>query len=882
MTNHQILTTPNLSDVPADTAEALKYYREALLQTRAELKQQFESGTTVNKLVHHRSNVVDAVLINIWNHFIADAQSDIALIAVGGYGRGELHPASDVDLLILLSSDNHQIYQENIEQLLAFIWDIGLDIGHSVRSINECAKEAQQDITIATNLMESRLLAGPQELYDTMCLQTGSDQIWPSRDFFEAKWNEQITRHAKYHDTAYNLEPNVKEGPGSLRDIQMIGWVAKRHFDAETLSELVKHNFLTPQEYDELIQGQSFLWKVRYALHTLTGRREDRLLFDHQKSLATQFEYVDDESDLAVEKFMQEYYRTVTKLSRLNEMLLQLFQEAILYADSATACVPINKRFHICNDFIEARDKNTFKRYPFALLEIFLLLEQNPEIKGVRAATIRLIREHRHLIDEEFRNDLRCTSLFIEILRQPHGITHELRRMNRYGILAAYLPVFAKIVGRMQYDLFHVYTVDDHTLMVLRNLRRFTVPTYTKEFPFCSEVIQRIAKTELLYIAALFHDIAKGRGGDHATLGANDAEQFCKQHGLGKYDTDLVVWLVHNHLIMSDTAQRKDISDPDVVAEFATTVADVSRLDYIYLLTVADIRGTSPKLWNSWKDSLLRSLHGATTQALKSDPNAQPDHKKKSDEHRSGAQQILSKQVSNTEIDTLWRELDDDYFLRHSAEEIAWQTRAICQADSDALPLVIVRDETNSGGTEIFVYAHDTKKLFAIIAAVLEQSGATIVDARIITAHNGFALDTFIVLDTSGKAIQDPKRIHEIESLLQQKLLEKETPSLRVTLRPARQLKHFQQKTRVSFRSDEQNRYTVMDIVTADRPGLLASLGQALMECGIRIQNAKIATFGAHVEDSFFITDINKKPLNSEDERGHLRKAIIDMLDTDE
>ena len=879
MKSHQTLNIPQLTNVPSDTTEALQYYRETLQQTRKELEQQFEDGTAVNTLVLHRSNVVDTVLINIWEHFIGNTQKDIALIAVGGYGRGELHPASDVDLLILLSSDNHQNYQENIEQLLAFIWDIGLDIGHSVRSINECVEEAKQDITVATNLMESRLLSGPQTLYSSMCAQTGPEKIWPSREFFEAKLNEQILRHAKYHDTAYNLEPNVKEGPGSLRDIQMIGWVAKRHFNAETLSELVEHNFLTPEEYQDLIAGQSFLWKVRYALHTLTGRREDRLLFDYQKPLATQFAYEDDESDLAVEKFMQEYYRTVTKLSRLNEMLLQLFQEAILYENSATACQPINKRFHICNDFIEVRDKNTFKRYPFALLEIFLLLEQNPKIKGVRAATIRLIREHRHLIDDAFRNDLRCTSLFIEMLRQPHGITHELRRMNRYGILAAYLPVFAKIVGRMQYDLFHVYTVDDHTLMVLRNLRRFTVPEFAKEFPFCSEVIQRIAKTELLYIAALYHDIAKGRGGDHATLGADDAKQFCRQHGLGKYDTNLVVWLVQNHLIMSDTAQRKDISDPDVVAEFASAVTDESRLDYIYLLTVADIRGTSPALWNNWKDSLLRSLHDATCQALKSDLNKQPDRKKKIDEHRQDARRILTTQISDTAIDVLWNQLDDSYFLRHSAEEIAWQTHSINKVDPAALPLVLVRDETISGGTEIFVYAHDSKKLFAIISAVLEQSGVTIVDARIITTHNGFALDTFIVLDTSGKAIQDPQRIHEIETLLQQKLLEKETPSLRVTHRPARQLKHFQQKTRVSFHSDKQNRYTIMDIVTADRPGLLASLGQALMECGIRIQNAKIATFGAHVEDSFFITGADKKPLRLEADRKRLRETIINMLD---
>ena len=878
LTDMQIFS-PAAFEQALDQAESpLAVYRDTLKAAHEALRERFLQGTPVDDLVHERARVIDALVTHAWRRFFTTPESGSALVAVGGYGRGELHPASDIDLLILIAPDSHDLYREAIEQFLTFMWDLGLEIGHSVRTVEECIENADQDITVITNLMESRLLAGDAALYEAMRTSTAPDRIWPVDEFFSAKMEEQEKRHAKYFDTAYNLEPNVKEGPGGLRDIQNIAWVAMRHFGATDLQDLVRHQFLTQQEYEDLRDGRSFLWKVRFALHILTRRGENRLLFDHQTALAEMFGYESDGGHRAVERFMKDYYRTITELSRLNEMLLQLFQEAILYRDRPVELKPINRRFRICNDFIEVTHDKVFKYYPFALLEIFLHLEQRPRIKGVRAATIRLIRDHRYLVDENFRNDLRCRSLFMEILRQPQGITPELRRMNRYGILAAYFPAFGRIVGQMQFDLFHVYTVDDHILMVLRNVRRFTVPEFARELPFCSELIATIPKLEILYLAALLHDIAKGRGGDHSLLGEEDAVEFCRHHGLGDFDTRLVAWLVRNHLVMSTTAQRKDISDPEVVSEFAETVMDQLHLDYLYLLTVADIRGTNPAIWNGWKDSLLRNLYNSTRALLKRGLQEPVEKSLYVRENQKEALQLLD-DIPADQIQDLWDKLEDAYFLRHSPDEIAWHTRAILNTRDEDLPRIVVREETLRGGTEIFVYAQDQKHLFAITAMALDQMGLNIVDARIITTRSSYTLDTFIVLDSMGNSIHNPERIHEIILNLRQHLLGTRLDAMKITRRAPRQLKHFTIETQVSFSCDRHNRYTIAELITTDRPGLLARVGRAFVECNVRLHNAKIVTFGEKVEDIFFITDQNNRPLEDSGQLERLRATILKYLE---
>ncbi len=860
-------------------AIGVEAFRRALKAGKEALRRNFEAGVPVDKLVTGRAHQVDRILRQAWEQIFSPPGGNIALVAVGGYGRGELHPHSDIDIMILLGDEERDSLRNRIEQFLRFLWDIGLNVGHSVRSLADCVREAEQDITVATNLMEARLLSGSDALFKRMREITGPDHIWPSDRFFEAKWKEQQQRHHKFHDTAYNLEPNVKEGPGGLRDIQMVGWVAKRHFDAETLHELVEQGFLTDSEYRALMDGQNFLWHVRFALHTITDRREDRLLFDYQRALALQFGYQDGEANLAVEQLMQRYYRTIKELGRLNEMLLQLFQEAILYANDPGAPVPIDKRFQARKGFLEVVRTDTFRRYPFALLELFLLMQQHPELKGVRASTIRLIRDHTHLIDEKFRADIRARSLFMEILRQPRGVSHELHRMSRYGVLAAYLPAFGRVVGRMQYDLFHVYTVDEHSLFVVRNLRRFTVARYRDEFPFCSDLIQGIAKPELLYIGGLFHDLGKGRGGDHSELGAEDARQFCLDHGLSRYDAELVAWLVRNHLLMSMTAQRRDTSDPDVINEFAAAVGDRMHLDYLYLLTVADIRATNPELWNSWRDALLLELYSAARYALERGLERPIEQEETIRETQKEARELLGDSgLSAEQIDTLWANPSADYFLYHSPEEIAWHTTAIANARREQLPLVLVRPEMRRGSTPIFVYGPDTGDQFALTTSALELLGLTIVDARIITSSNGYTLDTLMVLEETGEPIENERRIEEIRSVLEKRLREPQRYDTHVSRRQPRKLKHFEIPTRVTFERDPHSPRTVLKVSTADRPGLLSRLAKAFHCCGVKLQTARATTIGAEAEDVFYITDEHNQPLTRHAQFEELRRTIEELL----
>ncbi len=636
---------------------------------------------------------------------------DLALVAVGGYGRGELHPSSDIDIMVLLPKSDSADWQPDIEKFLTFLWDIGLEVGHSVRSIDDCQRESLADISVATTLFEARLLAGPESLFAGMRRALAPDRLWSSQDFFEAKVKEQTERHHRYFDTAYNLEPNVKSSPGGLRDIQTIGWVAKRHFGTDTLDELVAHGFLTREELRKLKAGQSFLWKVRFGLHVLTGRREDRLLFDYQIKLAKMFGYEDASFTLAVEQLMQKYYRTVMDVSLLNEMLLQLFREAILTQSGPP--LPINARFQIRNDYLEVTHPEVFARYPSALLELFVLLQQHPELRGVRAETIRLIGTHVGLIDEEFRQNPRHHRLFMEILCAPVGVTHELRRMNLYGVLGRYIPAFGRVVGRMQYDLFHAYTVDAHTLFVVSNLRRLAMPKFNDEFPALSQIMQSLPRQEIAYLAALFHDIAKGRGGDHSELGAVDAEAFCLEQGLGRYEARLVAWLVKNHLILSITSQKKDISDPDIIHDFARHVGDQAHLDYLYVLTVADVRGTNPKLWNAWKARLFEEFYERTKRALRRGLETPVDQEELIRETQEQARAKMP-DVAAEQISQVWAQWTEAYFLRYTPEEIAWQTALLADRHPrDDAPLVAIRQLAERGGTAVLTYAPRRLRSFA-------------------------------------------------------------------------------------------------------------------------------------------------------------------------
>ncbi|MBF8268876.1 MAG: glnD [Gammaproteobacteria bacterium] len=872
----KLFDAQEFADNLASGATTVAVYKDQIINANQILIENFVAGNPIKDILYKRAWFIDQLLTHAWQTYINS--NELALLAVGGYGRRELHPHSDIDIMILTQPRPDPESKANLAMFLTFLWDIGLEVGSSVRTVKECLNQARADITVATNIMESRLITGNQELFDAMCKLTGPDKIWPTRKFFEAKFSEQQTRHQKYDDTEHNLEPNIKEGPGGLRDIQVIDWVAKRHFGARRLRELKAYGFLTDSEYDALNTGRAFLWRVRFALHMLTGRREDRLSFDQQRNVARVFGYESNDNS-AIEQFMKIYYRTVRELNLLNEILLQHFQEAIIYARKEKI-KPLNKRFNKRNDFLEASNKGIFKRYPFALLELFLLMQQTPGLKGVRASTIRLIRESVNTIDDDFRNDIRNKSLFMEILKQPRFVGTELRRMHRYGVLCAYLPVFAKIEGLMQFDLFHVYTVDEHILFVVRNLRQFTNPDFSRQFPLCGEILQTIPKRELLYLGAIFHDIAKGRGGHHSELGAEDALAFCKKHQLPDFDSKLVAWLVYNHLIMAKTAQRKDINDPEVINYFASRIGDVMHLQYLYLLTVADICGTNPKMWNNWKSSLMAELYNKTLHALRRGLENPIDKADRIAEVKRSALEMLGQAIINgREIEVFWATLGDDYFIRYSPDEIAWQTRAMARTDDDKLPLIAIQQESMKGGTGIFIYMRDHDNIFSRSTLALDHLRLNIVDARIITSNNGYTLDTFIVLEESGEHVKGGERTNAIKEMLLQELTNLDKPIRKISRMEKRQLRNFPIATTVSFSQDESNNRTVMEVIASDRVGLLSRIGMAMESCAISLQNAKIATYGEKVEDIFFITDHDNKMITDQAKLDSLRDTIIDALE---
>ncbi|MEM9171741.1 MAG: [protein-PII] uridylyltransferase [Pseudomonadota bacterium] len=856
----------------ASTAGIAVDLKTQLALARQALANRFLQGEAVEALVRAEAELVDAVLISLWRHYEVD--SSIGLIAVGGYGRGELHPGSDVDILILLPDD--QSNTDAAAQFVTALWDTGLEIGHSVRTVDECQRVAKDDVTILTTLMESRVLCGPAALHEQMVACTDREHIWDSNAFFLAKRDEQTARHARYGDTGYNLEPNLKGSPGGLRDIQMVGWIARRHFSATELEDLIHHGFLSRGQLDRILEGRHFLWTLRYGLHVLTGRREDRLLFDHQKNLAQMLGYEDARFTLGVEQMMQRYYRTVMQNSRLNEMLLQLFEERILLPTD-TPPQPINDAFVNHNGYLQAVDADVFTRDPSALLEVFSSMQAHPELRGVGANTIGMIRRNLTLIDEQFRQNPRNHRLFLSIMDAPQHVTRELRRMNRYGVLGLYIPAFGRIVGRMQYDLFHAYTVDEHTLFVVDNLRQFSRASSEFGDAQYAQVMARLDKPYLAYLSGLFHDIAKGRGGDHSELGAVDALTFCREHGIDDNDAELVSWLVANHLVLSMTAQKKDISDPDVVAAFARLVGDERHLDYLYVLTAADVRGTNPKLWNSWKSKLFHDLYAATRRHLQRGLDNPIDKTGLvASTRRAALDSLLSDQPQGA-IDEVWRELPETYFLRHSADEIVWHTRRLLQHGLQT-PFVDVAPRTELNALAILLYTPEVNHTFAIVTARLADLGLSVLDARIEPTHNQFSLDTYIVVEEGGLPMGDDRH-RDVEERLTD-VIHADNLNLAVSRRAPRRQRMFNTDTKIQFRQDEAVDRTIMELTSADYPGLLKSVGEVLIEREVYIKSAKIVTIGERAEDVFFLTNMQETPLDDAHcER--LRDALLSRLNAE-
>ncbi len=821
-------------------------FRKELAEERKRLKEEFLENGRSSALLRKHSNLVDRILRSVW---AASGIERAALLAVGGYGRRMLFPHSDIDLLILLEAPADEASRERLENLVGMLWDSGLEVGHSVRTLDECVEEAMKDITVQTNMLESRLLAGPADLFRNFSRKI-LDLI-DCRNFFNAKELEQQQRHQRQMGISANLEPNLKEAAGGLRDLQTVLWIAKACRLGASWNELAQNGIIAQTEAKRIARHQSFIENLRIRLHYLAGRREDRLIFDYQTVLGKELGFADRGQILASEQMMQRYYRTAKSVSQLNTILLQNMRNS-LFASKKVQVGQIDDRFEARNDFLASREENLFEKSPGAILECFLLLQRHPELKGIESETLRALWRATSRIDAAFRKNPENRATFMQILREPRGVVHSLQLMNQYGLLGKYIPAFGRIVGRMQHDLFHVYTVDEHILKVVRNLRRFAMAEYAHEYPLCSRLISEFEHPEVLYLAGLFHDIAKGRGGDHSKLGKKDAIEFCRQHGMSEVDVELVGNLVEKHLVMSSTAQKMDLSDPDVIAHFASATGSERELVALYLLTVADIRGTSPTVWNAWKEKLLEDLFRAALRCIRGD---RPSSSGNLQMRQNEAIRLLRLYAMPEESQNrLWSKLQMSYFLQHDANEIAWHTRALFNRVDSPSPIVRARLSPVGEGLQVMIYAQTRPDLFARISGFFERIGYNIAEARIHATRHGYSLSSYLVLAPDRKVEQYRTLINFVEYELGQKLSQQGALEAPLQSRMSRHLKHFPIPPKVNIVPDEKGTYRVLSIIAGDRPGLLSRIASTLTLHGISVHSARINTLGERAEDTFLIS----------------------------
>ncbi|MDR0481500.1 MAG: [protein-PII] uridylyltransferase, partial [Gallionellaceae bacterium] len=800
--------------------------RDSLRAARAALREDFTLHPHPRRQLRTHARLVDEHLRMAWQRLAMP--SGLALVATGGYGRGELYPHSDIDVMILLPHPPDEAAQQRLQRLVGAMWDIGLEAGHSIRTVDDCVTESA-DITVQTTLLEARLITGSRALFRDM--RDALSRHLSRRDFYLAKAQEQEDRHARFVDANFNLEPNLKESPGGLRDLQTVLWISRACGLGESWKKLAQAGLLTGQEAAAIARHENLLQTLRIRLHYLAGRREDRLLFDYQTALANEMRIAATASRRASEYLMQRYYRARHAVLLLNAVLLQNFHARLFPED--TEAQPLNARFVVRENRLEARDRDLFERQPSAMLESFLLMEQHPGLAGFSAPTLRALWRAQHRIDAAFRRDPRNNALFMDILRQPQGLTHALRRMNQTGVLGRYIPAFGRICGQMQHDLFHVYTVDEHILMVVRNLRRFTLEEHAPDHPLSNKLMRDFARPEVLYIAGLFHDIAKGRGGDHAALGKTDAARFCKQHGLTPEDSALAAWLVEHHLTLSRTAQSQDLSDPDVIAAFAAQIPGDRHLVALYLLTVADIRGTSPKIWNGWKAQLLETLFHAARRYMAGGANAD-----QAGEIRAQASQLLGQDaIAPAVCEPLWAQLDTQYFLQHEPDEIVWHARLLADCVNSAEPVVRARLARIAEGFQVMVYTRDQPYLFARICGFFARMRYNIMQARIHTTRHGYALDSFLIMPASNDEVAPDNVICYIEHRLTHELARADQPAPPQSGRASRQLRHFPIAPEITLEDRGQHRYQLA-IVTGDRPGLLARIAHVLARHRIEVHDA--------------------------------------------
>ncbi|TAF86810.1 MAG: [protein-PII] uridylyltransferase [Curvibacter sp.] len=810
----------------------------------------------VRKVLQRMADLTDEVLRQLWSG--AGLAEPYALLAVGGYGRAELFPHSDVDVLVLLpdghSADSDSELKKRIEAFIGNCWDVGLEIGSSVRTLADCLQEAEKDVTVQTALLECRLITGNADL--VQAFRTAFSEAMDPKAFFVAKTLEMRQRHTKFEDTPYSLEPNCKESPGGLRDLQVILWVAKAAGFGDNWADLARGGLATEFEVKQIERNEALLLLIRAKLHFIAKRREDRLIFDLQNAVAESFGYTagspeGDRKQLvrASEALMKRYYWAAKAVTQLNQILLMNIEERL--NPSTHAPRRINDHFNDKAGMIDVASDDLYRRNPHAILETFLVYQTTVGVKGLSARTLRALYNARDLMDAKYRRDPVNRATFLQIMQAPDGITHAMRLMNQTSVLGRYLWVFRKIVGQMQHDLFHVYTVDQHILMVLRNARRFFMVEHAHEYPFCSQLASGWDKPWILYIASLFHDIAKGRGGDHSELGIMEARRFCKEHGVPAEDAKLIEFLVGEHLTMSRIAQKSDLSDPDVIQAFSKRVGNERYLTALYLLTVADIRGTSPKVWNAWKGKLLEDLYKYTARAL---GGRAPDADAEVEQRKREALVMVALYALPFEAHKpLWDTLDVGYFMRHDAADIAWHTKQLSRLVATDQPIVRARRSPVGEGLQVLVYTQDQPDLFARICGYFDQGGFSILDARIHTTKKGYALDTFQVVTSADMDEHYREMTSMLENGLAQAIAEAGPLPAPSRGRVSRRVKSFPIAPRVSLKPDEKAQRWLLNISASDRLGLLYCIARVLAKHQIVVQLAKVATLGERVEDTFLI-----------------------------
>ena len=822
-------------------AALLEHFRESRATTLA-------ASRLTKALTRH----VDSQLVELWEH--AGMPAGAALVAVGGYGRAELFPYSDVDVLLLLpdgsaldTGDGADPLQAAVEGFLHACWDVGLEIGSSVRTVDECAEQARRDVTVQTAMLESRLLCGSRRVYNAF--RQATDAVMDPKAFLRAKVLEMRQRHVKYEDTPYSLEPNCKESPGGLRDLQLVIWVARAAGLGRNWNELAAKGLITPFEVGQLHKHEGTLKLVRARLHLIAGRREDRLVFDLQTAVAESFGYKPTQEQRVSEVLMHRYYWAAKAVTQLNQILMLNIEERINRSEEAPM-QPIDAHFLDRGGMLEVAHDRLYVEQPHAILRTFLVYQQTPGVKGLSARTLRALYNARELMGAAFRSDPVNRALFLQILQEPRGQTHAFRLMNQTSVLGRYLWVFRRIVGQMQHDLFHVYTVDQHIIMVLRNVRRFFIPEHAHEYTFCSQLASQFDKPWILFVAALFHDVAKGRGGDHSELGAAEARRFCRDHGIGREDAALIEFLVLNHLLMSRVAQKEDLSDPEVIEAFVERVGTERRLTTLYLLTVADIRGTSPKVWNAWKGKLLEDLYRLSLRAL---GGAKPNMDAEIEARKLEARHMLNLVSLPTGIETaLWSTLEISYFARHDAGEIAWHARVLHPHVRSEVPVVRARLSPLGEGLQVLVYAPDQPDLFARICGYFDGAGFNILDAKVHTSRSGYAMDTFQVISPHIEM-----HYRDLIALVETQLGAALTatgplPEPRKG-RVSRRVKSFPVTPRVTLHPDERAQRWLLGVSASDRTGLLYAIARVLARHRINLQLAKITTLGERVEDTFLV-----------------------------